>query len=264
MDGPSPAAQPHVDASAPAAPPPPYVEAPPAVHTPAEPAPAPPAQSAAIRVLCRIRPSKRPSGFFTPDAAAGVLNFHVPADVERDVCNSAGSAHAYKFATILGAEVAQEEVFDAVARDAVDAALDGFNSTVFAYGQTGSGKTFTVTGGAERYADRGIIPRALQRVFAAAKANAKEQVMVHISYMEIYNEAAYDLLDSSQEMRALEELPCVGWLDARAPARPPRAAYAPPHTRTHPPTHPPTHTRAFTAAVSRCRRTRRARCTCAG
>jgi len=33
------------------------------------------------------------------------------------------------------------------------------------YCQTGSGKTFTITGGAERYTDRGIIPRALSYVF---------------------------------------------------------------------------------------------------
>ena len=201
---PDPPAPLHDAASAPAAAAP-ASEAPAA---PAAPAAAPPAPSA-IRVLCRIRPSKRPSGFFSPSGSTSVLNFHVPPDVEREVCASAGSSHAYKFAGILGAEATQEEVFDAVARDAVDAALDGFNSTVFAYGQTGSGKTFTVTGGAERYADRGIIPRALQRVFAAAKANAKEQVLVRVSYMEIYNEAAYDLLDGSQDMRALEELPCV-------------------------------------------------------
>jgi len=94
-----------------------------------------------------------------------------------------------------------------VAKDAVDASLAGFNSTVFAYGQTGSGKTFTITGGAERYADRGIIPRSLQRIFAAVKANTKERFTVRISYMEIYNENAYDLLDESQETRALEELP---------------------------------------------------------
>lgn len=31
--------------------------------------------------------------------------------------------------------------------------------------QTGSGKTFTITGGAERYADRGIIPRSLSYIF---------------------------------------------------------------------------------------------------
>lgn len=43
--------------------------------------------------------------------------------------------------------------------------LEGYNGTIFAYGQTGSGKTFTVTGGAERYADRGIIPRVLSYLF---------------------------------------------------------------------------------------------------
>lgn len=44
-------------------------------------------------------------------------------------------------------------------------ALSGYNGTVFAYGQTGSGKTFTITGGAERYNDRGIIPRTLSYIF---------------------------------------------------------------------------------------------------
>lgn len=43
--------------------------------------------------------------------------------------------------------------------------LAGYNGTIFAYGQTGSGKTFTITGGAERYSDRGIIPRTLTYLF---------------------------------------------------------------------------------------------------
>ncbi len=38
----------------------------------------------------------------------------------------------------------------------------------------GSGKTFTVTGGPERYADRGLIPRAISLVFShiAGRADA--------------------------------------------------------------------------------------------
>lgn len=43
--------------------------------------------------------------------------------------------------------------------------LAGYNGTIFAYGQTGSGKTFTITGGAERYCDRGIIPRTLSYLY---------------------------------------------------------------------------------------------------
>ena len=71
----------------------------------------------------------------------------------------------------------------------------------------GSGKTFSITGGAERYADRGIIPRALSRVFAEVKADPKVQYVIRVSYMEIYNEVAYDLLDQAQETKALEDLP---------------------------------------------------------
>ena len=173
-----------------------------------EPTPSPTTNNDTIRVLCRVRPSKRSSNFFSfPDPSSGILNFSVPSDVSREVTNNAGASNAYRFSSILERNCTQEDVFNAVAKDAVDSALAGFNSTVFAYGQTGSGKTFTITGGAERYTDRGIIPRALQRIFATVKSNKKEKFTVRISYMEIYNECAYDLLDESQETRALEELP---------------------------------------------------------
>ena len=191
--------------------------------------------SETIRVLCRIRPSKRPSGYFTADGAAGVLHFSVPSDLPRDVTNNAGAAHAFKFGSVFDGSATQEDVFDAVARDAVDSSLAGFNSTVFAYGQTGSGKTFTITGGAERYADRGIIPRCLQRIFAAVKEATKVRHTVRISYMEIYNENAYDLLDSAQETKALEELPCVWGRGGRAAARRCQAPFCPRCPHPHPP-----------------------------
>ena len=78
------------------------------------------------------------------------------------------------------------------------------------YGQTGSGKTFTMTGGPERFADRGLIPRALSRLFdavrAAETAGGDTTYEVLVSYMEVYNETAYDLLDPEHEGKALEEL----------------------------------------------------------
>lgn len=43
--------------------------------------------------------------------------------------------------------------------------VSGYNGTIFAYGQTGSGKTFTITGGAEKYSQRGIIPRTLGYIY---------------------------------------------------------------------------------------------------
>lgn len=56
-------------------------------------------------------------------------------------------------------------MFDGLAKDLLLGALEGINATVFAYGQTGSGKTFTITGGPERYSDRGLIPRSISFLF---------------------------------------------------------------------------------------------------
>ena len=41
----------------------------------------------------------------------------------------------------------QEDIYNRVARDLVESAIEGYNGTIFAYGQTGSGKTYTMTGG---------------------------------------------------------------------------------------------------------------------
>ena len=61
-------------------------------------------------------------------------------------------------------------------------------------GQTGSGKTYTITGGTARYADRGLIPRALAAAFAEMAARPTHNYSVHCSYLEVYNEVGYDLL----------------------------------------------------------------------
>lgn len=66
----------------------------------------------------------------------------------------------------------QDTVFEKIALDVVDSCFEGYNGTMFAYGQTGSGKTFTMTGGAERYADRGLIPRTLSHIFGRIKKNS--------------------------------------------------------------------------------------------
>lgn len=110
-----------------------------------------------------------------------------------------------------------------------------------------SSQTFTITGGTERYADRGMIPRAISALFAEAGRRSDHSYTVHVSYLvgaglapatrahpltrgpadcatagtscrlplplclsqEIYNETGFDLLEPSREVRALEDLPKV-------------------------------------------------------
>ena len=103
----------------------------------------------------------------------------------------------------------QERIFNTVAEDVVDKCFDGYNGTIFAYGQTGSGKTFTITGGAERYADRGIIPRPLSHIFSTIGRSTQSSHKVWISYMELYQEKGYDLLDENHASKSLYDLPKV-------------------------------------------------------
>ena len=80
-------------------------------------------------------------------------------------------------------------------------------------GQTGSGKTFTITGGAERYADRGIIPRTLAYIFEQFGKRSDRSFEAKVSYLEIYNEVGFDLLDPDHEITKMEDLPKVELLD---------------------------------------------------
>ncbi|NXS86490.1 KIF9 protein, partial [Erpornis zantholeuca] len=88
----------------------------------------------------------------------------------------------------------QEMVYETVAKDLVAKALQGYNGTIMCYGQTGAGKTYTMTGATSDYKRRGIIPRTIQQIFKAAAEFLHVMVTVRISYLEIYNEALFDLL----------------------------------------------------------------------
>lgn len=88
----------------------------------------------------------------------------------------------------------------------IDSCFEGYNGTIFAYGQSGSGKTFTITGGAERYVDRGIIPRTLSYIFGHISKDTQSKFKVSISYMEIYNESGFDLLDENHASKNLFDL----------------------------------------------------------
>ncbi|KAG6948351.1 hypothetical protein JG687_00015527 [Phytophthora cactorum] len=110
----------------------------------------------------------------------------------------------FHFNDVFDPSVSQEQVFNEVCLDIVYSALDGYNGTILAYGQTGSGKTYTITGG-EHYADRGIIPRVLSTIFEEFEKRPNMHYSCYISYLEIYNENIYDLLDRSHTDRPIEE-----------------------------------------------------------
>jgi kinesin family protein 6/9 len=162
-------------------------------------------RATAITTFLRVRPHKRGGGYFLlPAEGAGVggtgeelpvVEVEVPKDELAGMIDNKRTHWRFRFDGVLGEASLQEEVFQRVAEPVVASVLDGFNGTVFAYGQTGSGKTYTLTGGVDAYEERGIIPRALSRIYSHIAATAGEvDHTVRISYLEIYNQVRPDIL----------------------------------------------------------------------
>lgn len=152
--------------------------------------------NAGIQVYLRIRPSANSLTYFQRDEIdLKTILVRVPK-IEDSIVNNSRTGYSFSFSGILDDKASQRDVFRTVGIPAIQNALAGYNSTIFAYGQTGSGKTFTVTGGPERYDDRGIIPRAIGHLFKTIKDDIKRDISYScfISYLEIYNESGYDLL----------------------------------------------------------------------
>ncbi|QCD99399.1 centromeric protein E [Vigna unguiculata] len=97
----------------------------------------------------------------------------------------------FDFDQIFSGSCATAEVYEARTKDIVEAAVRGFNGTVFAYGQTNSGKTYTMRGSK---AEPGVIPLAVNDLFRIIQQDVDREFLLRMSYMEIYNEEINDLL----------------------------------------------------------------------
>ena len=148
-----------------------------------------------VRVFARVRPflpgdgvdedeKKQPS--VVPKADGVSLKLRLKGDEKKE--------YDFSFDEVFKPDISQEAVFAEVS-EFVQSALDGYNVCLFSYGQTGSGKTHTMQG-AGLGNDRGIIPRAIERV-GAYKAELEAQgweYEMRVSFLEIYNETIRDLL----------------------------------------------------------------------
>ncbi|XP_070634014.1 kinesin-like protein KIF6 isoform X5 [Bos indicus] len=171
-----------------------------------------------IQIFARVKPTvrKQQQGIYSIDEDEKLtpsLEIILPRDLADGFVNNKRESYRFKFQRIFDQDAKQETIFENIAKPVAESVLAGYNGTIFAYGQTGSGKTFTITGGAERYSDRGIIPRTLSYIFEQLQKDSSKIYTTHISYLEIYNECGYDLLDPRHEASSLEDLPKVTVLE---------------------------------------------------
>ncbi|GBG30754.1 Kinesin-like protein KIF15 [Hondaea fermentalgiana] len=165
----------------------------------------PPGEGPSVRVMVRVRPSderdncvevlERPDDDETESKSdMDSVDGNVGKPKRASIRVGGAGGQMFTFDRVFHGEEDQEAVFRDAGRPIADSALKGYNASIFAYGQTGSGKTFTMQGMKN---SRGLIPRMLEYCFVNLERLKAEgtAVVVHCSYLEIYNENVYDLLD---------------------------------------------------------------------
>ncbi|XP_020225594.1 kinesin-like protein KIN-8A [Cajanus cajan] len=97
----------------------------------------------------------------------------------------------------------QQEVYSTSTSELVEAVLQGRNGSVFCYGATGAGKTYTMLGTVE---SPGVMVLAIKDVFSKIRQRSCDgSHVVHLSYLEVYNETVRDLLSPGRPLVLRED-----------------------------------------------------------
>ncbi|XP_065913181.1 kinesin-like protein KIF15-B isoform X2 [Dysidea avara] len=163
-----------------------------------------------IKVIVRVRP---PDQRVAVDVEHGLcLQVH---DARTIVMHTKPEHRVFTFDHVAGMETTQEEIFNYVGRPTIETCMYGYNGTVFAYGQTGSGKTFTMIGPPDEsdsftHELRGVIPRSFEYLFSLINREKQKhgdlvEFLCKSSFLEIYNEQVFDLMDTASSGLHLRE-----------------------------------------------------------
>jgi len=164
----------------------------------------------AVKVIVRKRPmNQREKDLKTKDVVAvfereGRVELTDPAEPKK-------AAKAFTFDGAFGDKSNTGAIYSRLCFPMVEAVLDGFNATFFAYGQTGCGKSFTMGGLKSPEEHRGVIPKAFEHIFDRAMTDSSgTKYLIHVSYIQIYNEEINDLLGDVKKKLDLKEDPKKG------------------------------------------------------
>ncbi|XP_061442512.1 kinesin-like protein KIF15 isoform X2 [Rhineura floridana] len=169
------------------------------------------AEGDAIKVYVRVRPPSE-EGTVLANGDNGLCLSVLSSNTIR--LHSKPEPKIFTFDHVADVNTTQESVFSSVAKNIVESCMNGYNGTIFAYGQTGSGKTFTMMGPPDSdnftHNLRGVIPRSFEYLFflierEKEKAGTGKSFLCKCSFIEIYNEQIFDLLDSASAGLFLRE-----------------------------------------------------------
>ena len=178
------------------------------------------------RQVSEIKLSKKGTNVyvrFRPDNYKEEIEGTQCIDYFPDLKTVAVENHSFRFKRIFPGETSQDQLFLSVGVPLVEPMMDGYNCGVLAYGQTGSGKTYTLFGhgfdsvsrSAVAEESRGLVPRLLQTLFHDIQLSMSPLVTytVFVSFIQIYNEKIFDLINAAKEpLKLYQSAPHGIWL----------------------------------------------------
>ncbi|XP_064497452.1 kinesin-like protein KIF24 isoform X2 [Pseudopipra pipra] len=111
--------------------------------------------------------------------------------------------HVFYFDEVFGESCTNQDVYMKTAYPLIQHIFNGGNATCFAYGQTGAGKTYTMIG---THRNPGLYALAAKDIFGHLEASPSgKDLLVCISFYEIYCGQLYDLLNGRKRLYARED-----------------------------------------------------------
>ncbi|NXY78474.1 KIF24 protein, partial [Glareola pratincola] len=163
-------------------------------------------ESEKIRVCVR----KRPLGL--REERRGEVNIITVKDKETLLLHEKKEAvdltqyilqHVFYFDEVFGESCTNQDVYMKTAHPLIQHIFNGGNATCFAYGQTGAGKTYTMIG---THRNPGLYALAAKDIFRQLEASqSRKDLLVLISFYEIYCGQLYDLLNGRKRLFARED-----------------------------------------------------------
>ncbi|NXW78500.1 KIF24 protein, partial [Hirundo rustica] len=111
--------------------------------------------------------------------------------------------HVFYFDEVFGETCTNQDVYMKTAYPLIQHIFNGGNATCFAYGQTGAGKTYTMIG---NHRNPGLYSLAAKDIFRRLEESpSRKDLIVLISFYEIYCGQLYDLLNGRKRLFARED-----------------------------------------------------------
>lgn len=130
------------------------------------------------------------------------LNNNENKDFKKALLDSIYLPQSFTFDKLFNEDTTSEYIYKDIGKPIIKSVIKGYNGNIFMYGQTTSGKTYTMLG---NQSSPGIIPCSLRDIFRQIKKQIDAEYMLYCSYIEIYNENIFDLLNNNSNSLKLFE-----------------------------------------------------------